>query len=599
MRKNIEKRLFCDSHMVFESLANNGVISRDVTVMTRSLVMAIDSKIKTIYFDDEVEPHERITFKAGITSCENILIKKLSTVSDSHAHKIIFLQLFNNFQSEILDAKLLSRHLYFSGETIVAIAKTGNAGIDEVTHPNWLQWLQGIDNVSVIEVPVKYSGERAPRGAVDVSILDKVRLGGWQIFAEKAAKQKWFSELFGRERNLAFTGQTELLRDAVASCISNNKVPFFIDQRDFIEIESKPDFSAAEKILVGVKSELSKRLELIPDSALRVVAWNVLLQRLAVALGRYSNCLSAWESILKRNKNLKCILSGYMKGADAMAMSDACKKKGIKIIAFQHGITRELLSEVRERRVFFETSFCDTYVSMNPAAAGISQQLALESGKKVTSISWPSPFLRISNRKSATKKISLFVSANLYSGHKPNGVPPLSDLDFCKLESALVQRVFGPSGKRIDYKPYPAMRQLDQDPIIEKVNAWKNMSIVGAHQDLRYMLNWYRMFITTKATSTVSWIVATRKPLIFIDHKCHARLSEEARSAFSQGFFLFDQSDPDFELDLKFFLQRPFGEILEEWNSKSASRLQTIERFFGGTQKQNRNQLFDAIKHNL
>ena len=102
------------------------------------------------------------------------------------------------------------------------------------------------------------------------------------------------------------------------------------------------------------------------------------------------------------------------------------------------------------------------------------------------------------------------------------------------------------------------MRQLDQDPIIEKVNAWKNMSIVGAHQDLRYMLNWYRMFITTKATSTVSWIVATRKPLIFIDHKCHARLSEEARLAFSQGFFLFDQSDPDFELDLKLNIHNTF-----------------------------------------
>ena len=59
------------------------------------------------------------------------------------------------------------------------------------------------------------------------------------------------------------------------------------------------------------------------------------------------------------------------------------------------------------------------------------------------------------------------------------------------------------------------------------------MSVVGTHQELRYLLGQYRMFITTKATSTVSWIVATGKPLLFIDHYCHARLSEDARDAFS------------------------------------------------------------------
>jgi hypothetical protein len=122
------------------------------------------------------------------------------------------------------------------------------------------------------------------------------------------------------------------------------------------------------------------------------------------------------------------------------------------------------------------------------------------------------------------------------------------------------------------------------------------MSVVGSHQELRYLLSQYKMFITTKATSTVSWIVATGKPLVFIDHYCHARLSEPARDVFANGFFLFDQSDADFELRLRKFLQRSFDDILEEWNSKSAQRLKTIEQFFGGVQKSRRNQIFDEIK---
>ena len=191
----------------------------------------------------------------------------------------------------------------------------------------------------------------------------------------------------------------------------------------------------------------------------------------------------------------------------------------------------------------------------------------------------------------------LFVSTNLYSGHKPNGVPPMNDSELCDLEMGLVTRVFGQLDVDIDYKPYPAIRYLDRDPVLKAVDEQKNMSVVGTHQELRYLLGQYRLFITTKATSTVSWVVATGKPLLFIDHYCHARLSEDARDAFLQSFFLFDQRDVDFESRLKTFLERPFDEILEEWDSKSLQRLQTIEKFFGGQRKSRGNQIFDDIKH--
>ena len=173
----------------------------------------------------------------------------------------------------------------------------------------------------------------------------------------------------------------------------------------------------------------------------------------------------------------------------------------------------------------------------------------------------------------------------------------MNDSDLCDLEMGLVTRVFNQTNMRIDYKPYPAIRQLDPDPVLRAVEGEQNLAVVGTHQELRYILHKYRMFITTKATSTVSWLVATGKPLVFIDHYCHARLSEECRLAFSDGFFLFDQLEVDFESRLKTFLQRPFDEILEEWESKSKHRVETINQFFGGVQKNRRGQIFDDIKH--
>ena len=131
----------------------------------------------------------------------------------------------------------------------------------------------------------------------------------------------------------------------------------------------------------------------------------------------------------------------------------------------------------------------------------------------------------------------LFVSTNLYSGHKPNGVPPMNDSELCDLEMRLVTRVFGQLNTGIDYKPYPAIRHLDPDPVLRAVNEQKNMSVVGTHQELRYLLGQYRMFITTKATSTVSWIVATGKPLLFIDHYCHARLQKMQETHFHKASF--------------------------------------------------------------
>ena len=186
---------------------------------------------------------------------------------------------------------------------------------------------------------------------------------------------------------------------------------------------------------------------------------------------------------------------------------------------------------------FFETSFCDVFFAMNPVAAKITERHSVKQPVTVVTKNWPSPFKRVVAKLEKAKKSALFVSTNLYSGHKPNGVPPMNDSELCDLEMGLVTRVFGQLYLDIDYKPYPAIRHLDPDPVLRAVNEQKNMSVVGTHQELRYLLGQYRMFITTKATSTVSWIVATNKPLLFIDHYCHARLSEDARDAFSKSFF--------------------------------------------------------------
>jgi hypothetical protein len=591
------KILFCDALPVYEKLHQQGLSLRHASVVTRSFAMAQHIKKNCIYIDANLSTDQRQLFKLGIPDIERRLIEQLNCSEVQPSVKNIFLQLSNSFQSDILDALLLQTVFDPDCEMTLAVPKTDQANIDEVLRPSWIDWLTGWDGLEIINVHVPYHNERAPRGDVETSLIDRLTLNGYQAVFWKIAQQKWLPKLFFKPEKIGVVGQTELARDGVIDCFVHGYKPVFLQKPKSVSAQIEPDIKLARAVIGACHSVIEERLSLISNGFLRRRAEQILTDRLATEFGKYKFFLTAWRQKLAAYPDLNCILSGYGKGPDTMALASVCKERGIKIAAFQHGITREILSNAEERRVFFETSFCDVFFAMNPVAAEVTEGHSLQQPVTVIAKSWPSPFNRVATKPAKATKPVLFVSTNLYSGHKPNGVPPMNDGDLFDLEMGLVNRVLGGLDLEIDYKPYPAIRQLDPDPVLRAVNEQKNMSVVGTHQELRYLLRQYRLFITTKATSTVSWIVATGKPLLFIDHYCHARLSESARDAFSHSFFLFDQRDVDFESRLKTFLKRPFDEILEEWDSKSLQRFQTIEQFFGGEQKSHRNQIFNDIKN--
>ena len=598
MKSVHQKRLFCDSELVFNSLVEKGVITPDLPVFTRSFVLANNAAINSVYLDDRLSIRERQKFKLAILVTEKKLIARLKKSSIPVSETFIFLQLFNSFQNDILDAMLLDKDAGFAGNTLIAVPKTGIPQIDEVLRPSWIDWVSGRKNVSLIDVTVPYHNERAPRGEVNTSITDRLKLGGPEAILWKISQQRWLPVWPSKKGKIGVVGQTELARDAVASCLLNGFKPVFINKPKLDAGSMVADLKTAQMIIDACHSIILDRLSAISTQFLKDRAVTILQERLATQIGQYNFLRKAWSQQLALYSDLECIISGYSKGPSAMAMADACQASGIKIAAFQHGITREILSDADERRVLYETSFCDLFFTMNPMAAKITKDLCVIKSPETISKNWPSPFKRISKKPSNNGKSILYVSTNLYSGHKPNRVPPASDGALCAFEQALVEDVFGSSDKTIDYKPYPAIRQLDADPVIAAVKAQSNMSVIGTHEDLRYLLDRYEMFITSKATSTVSWIVATGKPLLFIDHYCDARLSDEARQAFAAAFFLFDQSAKNFENSLKDFLQQSMADIHQQWQAKSLQRSAIIAQFFSGAQTICRRTIFDDIKDN-
>ena len=249
MKSLYRKRLFCDSEAVFSKLVETGVILPDLPVFTRSFVMANNASINSIYLDEKLSMRERQDFISGIGNIEKKLIMRLEALSIPVSDKLIFLQLFNEFQVDILDAMLLGKDADFAGSTLIAVPKTGTPSIDEVLVPSWISWMSGRENVSVIDVDVPYHNERSPRGEVNTSFVRRLKLGGPEAILWKIAQQSWLPLWPSKRGRIGVVGQTELARDAVASCMINGFKPTFINKPK-LEFDSMvPDFLAAQTII--------------------------------------------------------------------------------------------------------------------------------------------------------------------------------------------------------------------------------------------------------------------------------------------------------------------------------------------------------------
>ena len=576
------ERLFCDSEPIFKKLTSCGKIPADISVYTRSIAISQNPKIRSVYLDDRLSISDRQSFKSRIPILEKKLMEKKAFFELPDSKKYIFLQCFNSFQANILDAILLGQDADYDGPVTIVIPKTGVSIIDEVVRPCWVDMLSPGSNVSLLSVNIPYHDERSPRGNTQANIAKRLRFGGLDAVLWRVLQAGWLPSKFAKTGKVAVVGQNEMLREAVNSCFFHGAAPIFVKKPIISNSSETLDYAAAKSIIVACGSIVENRFDCIPSAYLRKKMAKLFLEKLALEMGQYNNLLQKWIELLGTMPKVKFLLSGYTKGPFAQAMADACRVKGIKVIAFQHGITREFLSNVEERSIFFETTFCDLFFAMNPISREVTSNYSANMKHEVITSNWPKPYIKISNQTNKSSRSILFVSTNLYAGHRPNGVPAASDRLLCELESCLVEKVFGQVKKSIDYKPYPAVRYLDGDPVLKAVNSQKNMSVVGTHEDLRYILARYQMFITTRATSTLSWIVATNKPFIFIDHFCHARLSDAGRDAFQDAFFLFDQSKPEFQNNLRAFLHRTPAEIYEEWYAKLNRRREVIERFFSG-----------------
>lgn len=301
----------------------------------------------------------------------------------------------------------------------------------------------------------------------------------------------------------------------------------------------------------------------------------------------YGMALPGYRKLLAAEKSRgPSVIVTNFPGTPAMtAMVSAAREAAIPVVAFQHGVTREICANHGTTSVNYENGVADLFLCYNQAAVDVSDGSPFRFGRSVA-VGMPAIFNRLGlfSRQNRQHPI-LYVNTAVPAGNVNMLSGGVSDIDRTRREIALIDNVLGRLPHGVLYKTYPARdRYTDPDPIPMAARVHANMGVFDRPVDLRYMIGEHRLIITARASSTTSWCMMANRPLIFLDIPDHAPFRPEVREAFAEGNFLFPWEGTTEPEGLVDFLSRPIEEIEKEWKAKAPARQRFRERYLSMAQ---------------
>ena len=305
-------------------------------------------------------------------------------------------------------------------------------------------------------------------------------------------------------------------------------------------------------------------------------------KQLDISLRQVSFYKQSFTSELSNSTNMKNILLiNAPSSPSGMALTSLCRDLKIPVVAFQHGVSQEICATHGEMMINYESNYADLTVSYNEKATEVYKN-SYFSPRDVFTAGMSKRHFRMSASSIKNPPIPIiYISTNLLKGNVGLFVDRTTDYDCSINESNLIANVFSKIPYKVSYKPYPEMkpRYIDEDPILKSISEASNISVFLGKTDMRYSISKYRVLVTSKATSTLGWLVMSGKPTVFINWSKNMPLTNEAYSYFEKGLFLFNVDIDGFDPLLN-FLSKPISEIEELWERKMVDRKKMIKLFF-------------------
>jgi hypothetical protein len=284
----------------------------------------------------------------------------------------------------------------------------------------------------------------------------------------------------------------------------------------------------------------------------------------------------------KNQGNPAAVLTNFHSSPVMIALADAAAAAGIPFFAFQHGVTREICGNHMSTSCQYENGFASHFFAFNSVSAEISDRTPFCRGR-TKMVGLPRHFGGLAgSRGTASEFPLLYISTAMLSGNINHMNGALSDVERTRREIEIIDKILSRLPHRTLFKTYPSRdRYPDPDPVHHRIAQHRNITLFKAPRDLRHLIARHRILITSRATSTVSWALASERPLIFIDMPDHSPLSDEAFAAFEAGVFTFRWGASNMFEAVCALLSEPLDRIETLWAERLEARQALIEKFFG------------------
>ena len=286
--------------------------------------------------------------------------------------------------------------------------------------------------------------------------------------------------------------------------------------------------------------------------------------------------ISEFDTLIK-NQKIKGVLSVILKNAAQFAYYEALKKRKIKLILFQHGISREISKHCDLIFPFLEGANSDIFITFNKKAKELYSNENLNSAKNYDVGISKDYYPRFCKSNKYPEILYNFTGIYCNQVITSRGI---LDSDIADLEISILKKIFKKIPHTVLFKTYPNYWNYPgNDPIIETAKKIKNIKIYNKDVDSRFLMHKFRIIITSRLTSTLGWSIMSGKPVIFLnsDHKYFCR--DEVFELLKKSVIVFDTRDKNFVNKTKSFLRKSIEEIEDLYSKKSKSREEFIKKY--------------------
>jgi hypothetical protein len=303
----------------------------------------------------------------------------------------------------------------------------------------------------------------------------------------------------------------------------------------------------------------------------------------AADVARYRAAIEPTERALDALAKQRCraVLSNMLARPETAALHRVLRRRNIPLVTFQHGVTAEITEHDRGYELVYENLGSDLAVTFNEPMAALCRNNSYGGGEAVAA-GLPGEYRRLARRsqRPTSEPVLWYLSTSLHQGNVGRLHRGINDIDMALQERALVRDVFARVPRRIVIKPYPVVRYLDPDPVLGEARALPNVEVYEGRLDFRYVARRAGLLLTRGATSTLSWCLASDRPLLFINSSRTMPLRPDLVAPVGAAIFLFDGDAADFCDRLREFLRRPFDAIIQDWEDRAAARRSLMQGIF-------------------